>query len=91
VHLLASLVSDLWGKRTGEEHSGDEEAPTADGPTRDPQRTITRALYASLVLGVVGGVLLVAIGAALIGVILLAIAILAAVGIYRQRRIASLA
>ena len=91
MHLLASLVSDLWGKRTGEEHPGDEAAPRADSPTSDPQSTITRTLYASLVLGVVGGALLVAIGATLIGVILLAVAILAAVGIYRRRRLASLA
>ena len=49
-----------------------------------------RTLYASLVLAVGGGVLLVAIGATLIGAILLAMAILTAVVIYRQRRLASL-
>ena len=49
-----------------------------------------RALYAGLVLGVVGGVLLVAVGATLMGVILLAMGILAAVGIYSRRRSASL-
>lgn len=49
-----------------------------------------RTLYASLVLSVGGGVLLVAIGATLIGAILLAMAILAAVGIYGQHRFARL-
>jgi hypothetical protein len=91
VHLLASLESSLWGTRTRRERSG---APADDGPDVEPpkdiQSTITRALYASLVLGVVAGVLLLAVGATVIGVILLAIGILAAVGIYRQHRFAHL-
>jgi hypothetical protein len=94
VHLLASYESNLWGVLTRRNRSGDGASPSADspviGPPRDIQTTITRALYASVVLGVVGGVLFVSIGATLIGVILLAMAILAAVGIYRQHRFARL-
>jgi hypothetical protein len=94
VHLLASYESNLWGVLTRRKRSGDGAVATADsptiGPARDIQGTIMRALHASLVLGVGGGVLLVAIGATLMGVILLAMGILAAVGIYGRHRSASL-
>ena len=94
MHLLASYESNLWGVLTRRNRLGDGAAPPAASPAiappRDIQGTITRALYAGLVLGVVGGVLFVAIGATLMGVILLAMGILVAVGIYRQHRSASL-
>ena len=94
MHLLASLESNLWGVLARRNRSGDEAATTACSPATgspgDLQNTITRALYATLVIGVVGGVLLVAAGATLVGAILLSLALVTAVGIYRQYRFARL-